>query len=573
MSSTLVQPLTPSSSTKPASGGQRLDSLDILRGFTVLLMIFVDEIGEAYPALNHSPWDSVTLADFVMPWFLFMVGASLSISLRKYRAARTNGSRVAFVRALKLFFLGVLVQGGGFPDSYSYGFNLSTIRWCGILNRIGFAYLMAALIELWVPERDMSVAGGTMATWPYGASGTYPRRWPHAQVFSTQVWKWLAAASFVALHLMLTFFTPVPSWTSYYGFNASLTPPGPALLSPQHAFTVHCDGVRGHIETPECSAEGYYDRLLFGQDHLGVWMSRRLPECSSCAPGAPSDFYRPRACHWQPNATDSSGGGANWCFAHMYDPEGALSTVPTVGSVWLGAHFGRVLRADGLAGRHRAILAHWALFAACLIGGGLALHFTCLPMNKQLWSTSYLLFMAGTCGAALALTYAMVDAKAGVDDEDGNGGGGGGGGGEAMHGMLYDGGIIASQPPREAARGGRGAAARRLQAAVRRLLYPLKAMGMNAILFFFWHGPAEILINAVYVDPPTPGPADPAVLARPRASSALLGVHGWVHEGLLHMALPGSTPQTRQLAFVLLKLIVYLAVAVACHRRRYFWKI
>ena len=58
----------------------RLSSLDIVRGWTVLLMIFVDDIGDAYPVLNHSPWDNVTLADFVMPWFLFMVGTSLSIS-------------------------------------------------------------------------------------------------------------------------------------------------------------------------------------------------------------------------------------------------------------------------------------------------------------------------------------------------------------------------------------------------------------------------------------------------------------------------------------------------------------
>ena len=35
----------------------------------------------------------------------------------------------------------------------------------------------------------------------------------------------------------------------------------------------------------------------------------------------------------------------------MYDPEGALATVPTVASVWIGTHFGRALRADGIAGR------------------------------------------------------------------------------------------------------------------------------------------------------------------------------------------------------------------------------
>ena len=32
-------------------------------------MILVDEIGDVYPHVNHSPWHNVTLADFVMPWY------------------------------------------------------------------------------------------------------------------------------------------------------------------------------------------------------------------------------------------------------------------------------------------------------------------------------------------------------------------------------------------------------------------------------------------------------------------------------------------------------------------------
>jgi len=59
---------------------RRLLSLDIQRGLTIALMVFADEIGEAYPHLNHSPWSNITMADYVMPWFLFMVGTSMVIS-------------------------------------------------------------------------------------------------------------------------------------------------------------------------------------------------------------------------------------------------------------------------------------------------------------------------------------------------------------------------------------------------------------------------------------------------------------------------------------------------------------
>ena len=43
--------------------------------------------------LQLLPWNGVTLADIVMPWFLFMVGASMSMSLRKY--LRGGRARIA----------------------------------------------------------------------------------------------------------------------------------------------------------------------------------------------------------------------------------------------------------------------------------------------------------------------------------------------------------------------------------------------------------------------------------------------------------------------------------------------
>jgi hypothetical protein len=45
-------------------------------GMTVCLMIFVDNLGGWFPPINHSDWNYVTLADFVMPFFLFMVSNS-----------------------------------------------------------------------------------------------------------------------------------------------------------------------------------------------------------------------------------------------------------------------------------------------------------------------------------------------------------------------------------------------------------------------------------------------------------------------------------------------------------------
>ena len=41
---------------------RRLKSLDIVRGFTIALMIFVDDLSnkkDGYPHINHSPWNNI----------------------------------------------------------------------------------------------------------------------------------------------------------------------------------------------------------------------------------------------------------------------------------------------------------------------------------------------------------------------------------------------------------------------------------------------------------------------------------------------------------------------------------
>lgn len=45
-------------------------------------MILVDDAGAFIPAINHSPWDGVNLADFVMPFFLFIVGVALALAYK-----------------------------------------------------------------------------------------------------------------------------------------------------------------------------------------------------------------------------------------------------------------------------------------------------------------------------------------------------------------------------------------------------------------------------------------------------------------------------------------------------------
>lgn len=70
----------------PRRTSRRVASLDVFRGLTVALMILVDGAGGEWPVIGHAPWNGCNLADFVMPFFLFIVGMAIPLSLKVLRS-------------------------------------------------------------------------------------------------------------------------------------------------------------------------------------------------------------------------------------------------------------------------------------------------------------------------------------------------------------------------------------------------------------------------------------------------------------------------------------------------------
>ncbi|KAE8676513.1 hypothetical protein F3Y22_tig00111587pilonHSYRG00084 [Hibiscus syriacus] len=92
---------------------KRVATLDAFRGLTIVLMILVDDAGGAYARIDHSPWNGCTLADFVMPFFLFIVGVAITLALKKIPKVK-DAIRKICLRTLKLLFWGVLLQENSF---------------------------------------------------------------------------------------------------------------------------------------------------------------------------------------------------------------------------------------------------------------------------------------------------------------------------------------------------------------------------------------------------------------------------------------------------------------------------
>jgi len=124
---------------------KRLVSLDVMRGLTMACMILVNNPGSwqhVYAPLRHAEWHGWTLTDLVFPFFLFMVGAAIKLSLDKY--LKTNKTlKPALIRIVRrtliLIALGLFLN--GFPE-----FNLNTWRLPGVLQRIALCYFFVSLL-------------------------------------------------------------------------------------------------------------------------------------------------------------------------------------------------------------------------------------------------------------------------------------------------------------------------------------------------------------------------------------------------------------------------------------------
>jgi len=115
--------------------------------------------------------------------------------------------------------------------------------------------------------------------------------------------------------------------------------------------------------TPEGNLGGYVDRLILGSQHL----------------------YK---------------GGP-------FDPEGLLSTLPAVVTVLTGYFTGEWLRVQPIKTRTSMNLAIWG-FRCVVIGRLWGFLF---PINKQLWTSSYVVFTAGWAVLLLAACYETIEVR------------------------------------------------------------------------------------------------------------------------------------------------------------------
>nr|CAH7743930.1 unnamed protein product [Callosobruchus chinensis] len=246
VSAPLVIERVPSAKKHP----HRIKSVDIFRGLCIILMIFVNYGGGQYWFFKHSVWNGITIADLVFPWFLWVMGFSLSISLQnKLRRAVPRRHLLCQVlkRSLILVLLGLILNSNK---------NMSTIadlRFPGVLQRIGICYLVVGLLEGFFTKRtELEVIHFDNISPVYDIISAWPQ--------------WLIVSVLVFIHTCVTFLAEVPGCGRGYL--------GPGGLDEGGKYQ-NCTG----------GVAGYIDREVFG-NHM-----YRHPACERVYEN--SVFYDP----------------------------------------------------------------------------------------------------------------------------------------------------------------------------------------------------------------------------------------------------------------------------------------
>ncbi len=321
---------------------ERLISVDIFRGITIMLMTIVNNPGDwgnVFPPLLHAKWHGATPTDMVFPFFLFIVG--VSIVLASPNPEFTNDSfKKLLVRSLRIFTLGLFLNFFSKIQLFgleSYGLLAIRLVITGIV-----AYLLLTNYDRQKQLYAVLAVLIIMLLLAYLAE-------PFSDVRIPGVLQRIAIVYFIVVLLYHKVSLKVMA-----GIGVVL------LLGYWAAMAlIPVNGVTGNFAANE-NVAAMIDRV-FLEGHM-------------------------------------------WSSSKTWDPEGLFSTIPAVGTGILGVFAGLVLT-------KKRSQNGWDL----LIYGGLALVLLgfgwnkLFPINKALWTSSFVVYTAGLACLSLALIQYLTE--------------------------------------------------------------------------------------------------------------------------------------------------------------------
>lgn len=323
----------------------RLISLDVFRGLTILLMTIVNNPGSwsaIYPPLEHAPWHGCTPTDLVFPFFVFIMGAAISFAMPAKSYDSTTFNKI-FTRSLRMVCLGIF---------FNFFGNIQLFGLEGIPLLIGRLLITA-------------LAG-------YALMGN----------FSARLKTYLAVSIFI-IYMIL----------AYSGIEAYESVRLPGVL--QRIGIVYFIASLLYLKTTQRTQLVAAILIL-----LGYWAIMTLIP----APGFEITNLEKgtNLAAWADNILLK---GHMSEATKTWDPEGILSTIPAIATGIIGLLIGQILNSTLLKNEKAKKL---LLIGTILIILGQVWNIV-FPINKALWTSSYVLYTAGLATFVLAILYYLID--------------------------------------------------------------------------------------------------------------------------------------------------------------------
>ena len=144
------------------NSSDRLISLDVFRGLTIAAMILVNFPGSweaIYWPFEHADWIGTTPTDYIFPFFIFIVGISITLSFGKQVQKGHTKEQIAVKsvwRTVKIFGVGLALR--LLPN-----LDFSRFELPGVLQRIALVFLACAFLFLYTNWRvQLSVGVGIL---------------------------------------------------------------------------------------------------------------------------------------------------------------------------------------------------------------------------------------------------------------------------------------------------------------------------------------------------------------------------------------------------------------------------
>lgn len=158
--------------TEHIKKSNRILAIDILRGITIAGMILVNNPGSwshILTPLGHAEWNGMTPTDLVFPFFMFIMGVCIFISLLKFDFKCDRSTVIKIIRRTILIYLvGVAIgwfarfcyrwntplENAGLLDQIWYMvWSFEKMRISGVLARLAICYGVASLVAITVRHR------------------------------------------------------------------------------------------------------------------------------------------------------------------------------------------------------------------------------------------------------------------------------------------------------------------------------------------------------------------------------------------------------------------------------------